>query len=89
MDESTPKPAVNPKYLRLYGHNLCPFVEKARLALAARNVQYQDCEMDLGKKTQWHKDINGGLAPILEFPDGTIVLESKIIMEYAEEAFPD
>ena len=26
---------------------------------------------------------------MLEFPDGTIIHESKIIMEYAEEAFPD
>jgi hypothetical protein len=40
LEADNPKPAVNPKFPRLYGHNLCPFVEKARLALAARNVEY-------------------------------------------------
>lgn len=82
------KPALNKNYPRMYGHTLCPFVEKARMALAAHNVQYQRVEVDLGKKTKWHIDINGGLVPIYELPDGTIILESKIIMEYAEEAFP-
>jgi hypothetical protein len=38
--EDTPKPETNPKYPRLYGHLLCPFVEKARIALAAKNVHY-------------------------------------------------
>ena len=32
----TEKPETNKNHLRLYGHHLCPFVEKARLALAAR-----------------------------------------------------
>ena len=86
-DESTPKPDVNPKYPRLYGHHCCPFVEKTRLAFAAKNHVYQRCEMDLGKKTEWHKALNGGLVPIYELPDGTQLFESKILMDYAEEAF--
>ena len=46
-ESSTPKPAVNTEYPRMYGHLLCPFVEKVRMALAARNVVYQKCEVDL------------------------------------------
>ena len=46
-------------------------------------------EVDLGKKTKWHIDINGGLVPIFELPDGTTLLESKVLMEYADEAYPD
>jgi len=88
-DVTTPKPALNDKYPRMYGHHNCPFVEKVRLSFAARNIVYQKCEVDLGKKTQWHLDINGGLVPIYEFPDGTQLLESKVLMDYAEEAFPD
>jgi glutathione S-transferase len=34
-------------------------------------------------------DINGGAVPILELPSGDIVLESKIIMEYFEEVYPN
>ena len=30
-----PKPEINKTHPRLYGHNLCPFVERARLALVA------------------------------------------------------
>ena len=44
--------------------------------------------MDLSNKTQWHLAINGGFVPVLELPDGTILHESKIIMEYIEEAYP-
>jgi glutathione S-transferase len=88
-DATTPRPALNPAYPRLYGHHNCPFVEKVRLAFAARNHVYQSCEVDLGEKTQWHLDLNGGKVPIYELPDGTLIFESKILMEYAEEAFPD
>ena len=40
-EETTAKPATNKSFPILYGHTLCPFVEKVRMALAARNVQYQ------------------------------------------------
>ena len=83
-----PKPDVNQEFPRLYGHLLCPFVEKVRLALAARGVTYQHCEVDLGKKTSWHLALNGGLVPIWETPDGTILTESKVLMDYVEDAYP-
>jgi hypothetical protein len=35
-----PKPETNKKFLRIYGHNLCPFVEKTRLAFAAKNIPF-------------------------------------------------
>ena len=84
---STPKPQLNTHMPRLYGHSLCPYAERVRLSLAARNVEYERCEINLQDKTQWHKDINGGLVPILELSDGTILLDSKILMEYANEAY--
>lgn len=37
-----PKPETNKNYLRFYGHNLCPFVERARLALVGKKIVYQD-----------------------------------------------
>ena len=86
--EDQAKPATNKNYVRLYGHHLCPFVEKARLALAAKAIPYQNVEVDISKKTPWHVAINGGFVPIIELPDGTILHESKIVMEFAEEAYP-
>ena len=83
----TDKPETNKNHLRLYGHHLCPFVEKARLALAARGVQYQNVELDLNNKRPWHVAANGGTVPLIETTDGTIIIESKIVMEYAQEAY--
>lgn len=34
-------------------------------------------------------DLNGGLIPVLEFPDGTMIYESRIIMELAEDLNKD
>ena len=47
MDSRHAMPTPNHKYLRLYGHTLCPFVERARLVLAAKGLPYQDVEVNL------------------------------------------
>ena len=44
--------------------------------------------MDLSKKTLWHLAINGGTVPVWETPYGSILTESKILMEFVEEAYP-
>ena len=80
-----PKPAVNTEQLRVYGHRLCPFVQRSYLALSFKDVPFQKCNMELDNKAQWHKDINGGLVPILETPKGDIVNESAVIMQFAME----
>lgn len=87
-DKQTPKPAMNTTHPRLYGHNLCMFAEKIRMALAAKSVTYQNDEMDLGKKTEWHTSINGGLIPIFEMPDGEQIRESKVLLDFFEDAYP-
>jgi len=65
------KPLTNKWAIRLYGHPLCPFVEKTRLALGAKNISYQFVIIDQNETgRKWHQDINGGLVPLLELPDG-------------------
>ena len=59
-------PAPNDDYLRLYGHTLCPFVERVRLILA--RTPYQRCDINLEKRTKWHYYLNDGFVPILETP---------------------
>ena len=88
-DYPDPKPETNKNFLRLYGHHLCPFVEKARLALAARGVPYQNAEIDLNVKRSWHTAANGGVVPLIETTNGDIIIESKVIMDYVDEAYPD
>lgn len=40
LDGKHPRPSFNLNHLRLYGHHLCPFVERVRLVLAAKNLSY-------------------------------------------------
>ena len=55
-----PKPEVNPEHLRVYGHQLCPFVQRAYLTLGAKGIPFQKCNVDLETKAQWHIDYNDG-----------------------------
>ena len=78
-------PDVNKNYIRFYGHYMCPFVEKVRLVLYAKNIPFQDCQINLEKRTKWHYEINGGLVPILELPSGEIITESQVIMDFLDK----
>ena len=42
--------------------------------------------MDLVDQAPWHRELNGGLVPILETPCGKLIIESAIIMAYADES---
>ena len=83
-------PAPNNNHLRLYGHTLCPFVERVRLVLYS--TPYQDCQINLETRTKWHYYLNNGFVPILETPiynsafgKHYVILESRIIMDFLDE----
>ena len=42
LDGKHLRPHFNLNHMRLYGHHLCPFVERVRLVMAAKNLSYQD-----------------------------------------------
>ena len=88
MNGTYNRPPHNRNHLRLFGHHLCPFVERARLVLAAKNLAYQNVEVNLEKRAKWHYLLNQGFVPILETPTGHVIYESRIIMDYLEKAFP-
>ena len=77
------KPAVNKNHIRMYGHNLCPFVERSRWTFAAKDVQFQEVFVDLNSKAGWHTEFNGGMIPVLEVPSGQLIPESQVIADYA------
>ena len=37
----SPKPETNTSHYRIYGHHLCPFVQRATLAFAAKEIEFQ------------------------------------------------
>ena len=90
IDRSVAQPPPNKNHLRLYGHTLCPFVERVRLVLAG--TEYQDCQVNLEKRTKWHYYLNNGFVPILETPaDNPLfgkaytITESRNIMDFLDE----
>lgn len=43
--------------------------------------------MNLERRAKWHYLLNEGFVPILETPSGYTVFESRIIMDYLEQAY--
>ena len=82
---SQDKLEVNKNHLRLYEHNLCPFCTRVRYVYALKEVEYQNVQMDLSEKAQWHVDFNGGSTAVLETPAGDLIKESAVIAQVGIE----
>jgi len=73
----------------LYSAWFCPFAQRSRVALAEKGVDFVYKEEDPYNKTPEFLAINPrGLVPAL-IHDDEIVIESGIIIEYIDEAWPD
>jgi glutathione S-transferase len=78
--------------LTLYHHNLSVCAQKVRLALAEKDLDWEDRAVDLMKGEHLKPDYLAlnpkGVVPTLVH-DGAPVIESTIILEYLEDAFPE
>lgn len=88
-EKVNPKPETNKNHFRIYDNLMCPFAERARLALLSKDIEFQLCEINMFDKAEWHTSFNGGLVPILETQDGIMVPESGIIADWAEDLEPN
>ena len=79
------KPQVNKSHWRLYGHPLCPYVERVKMALDSKGLKYQNVHVSLPHRPSWFYEYHTGAVPVLEFPDGTAISESLILMEMIED----
>ncbi|MEP4377677.1 MAG: glutathione S-transferase family protein [Alphaproteobacteria bacterium] len=76
------------KSLKLVSHHLCPYVQRAVIALTEKNVPFERVDVDLGHKPDWFKAISPlGKVPLLRVDDTTI-FESAVIVEFLEETQP-
>jgi hypothetical protein len=48
------KPKGNKNYLRLYGHNMCPFTARDRYYMAAKKLKFQEVILDMQNIPEWH-----------------------------------
>jgi glutathione S-transferase len=79
--------------LKLISHKLCPYVQRAVIALLERGVPFERIDIDLADKPDWFRKISPlGKVPVLVVTgdDGREValFESNVICEYIEETQP-
>ena len=76
---STPK-------LTLISHHLCPFVQRAAIALLEKDLPFERRNIDLGNKPDWFLKLSPfGKVPLLLVDDETVLFESSVIAEYIND----
>jgi glutathione S-transferase len=71
--------------LTLISHPLCPYVQRAAIALAEKGVAYERIDIDLACKPDWFLALSPlGKTPVLKVGDRAL-FESSAILEYLDE----
>jgi len=72
----------------LVRHDLCPYVQRAAIALAEKGVGFRRVNVDLSDKPDWFRAISPlGKVPLLRVGND-VLFESAAIVEYIEETTP-
>ena len=76
--------------LTLVSHHLCPYVQRAAIALAEKGVAFERITIDLAAKPDWFKAISPlGKVPLLRVArpgrGEAVLFESAVICEFIEE----
>ncbi|MDQ3866805.1 MAG: glutathione S-transferase family protein [Actinomycetota bacterium] len=76
--------------LTLYDAARCPYCARVRIVLREKGVAYEPVEIDLESRpaSLYAKNPNGRV-PVLVDDDGLVLPESRVIMEYLDERFPE
>lgn len=71
--------------LELISHALCPYVQRAAITLAEKQVPFTRTTIDLADKPDWFKQISPlGKVPLLRV-DSEVLFESAAICDYLDE----
>lgn len=81
--------AVAPAYT-LVSHHLCPYVQRAAIALTEKGIAFERRYVDLANKPEWFRAVSPlGKVPLLLVDEGaadpSTVFESAVICEYLED----
>lgn len=79
--------------LKLISHKLCPYVQRAVIALNEKGIRFERIDIDLANKPDWFLKLSPlGKVPVLVVErDGREValFESNVICEYTEDTFAE
>lgn len=72
--------------LELVSHHLCPYVQRAVIALTEKAAPFARIYIDLADKPAWFSAISPlGKVPLLRIDGGEVLFESAVICEYLDE----
>jgi glutathione S-transferase len=76
--------------VELYSIAVCPFAQRTRMLLAAKDVPFTLTEIDITRpRPDWFLKLNPlGQVPVIRHR-GRVLNESSVINEYLEEVFPE
>src|SRR5256714_6121388 len=84
-----PEIVMTPK-LTLISHKLCPYVQRAVIALNEKGVPFERVDIDLANKPDWFLKISplGKVPVLLVGPENgeTALFESNVICEFIEDS---
>jgi glutathione S-transferase len=82
-------PGAQQPDLTLVSFDLCPYVQRAAIALAEKGVPFTRLNVDLADKPDWFMAISPlGKVPLLKVGDA-VIFESTVIVEYLEDTTPN
>ena len=74
------------KQIKLISHKLCPYVQRAVIALEELGIEYQRIDIELNNKPSWFTQISPlGKVPVMVIDDDIILFESAVIAEYIND----
>lgn len=72
-------------HLTLISHELCPYVQRAAIALLEKGAAFERINVDLAAKPEWFLKMSPlGKVPLLKVDDA-VLFESAVICEYLDE----
>lgn len=75
--------------IELITSEVCPFAQRAHMALIEKGLEFTVREVDLANKPAWFEEISPySKVPVLKVDD-EVVWESSIVNEFIDERFPD
>jgi glutathione S-transferase len=72
--------------LALISHHLCPYVQRAAIALREKDMPFERRNIDLANKPDWFLKLSPlGKVPVLVVDDDAVLFESTVIAQYVDE----
>lgn len=76
------------KPIELIGHPLCPYVQRTRITLIEKKLDFKEIFIDLADKPAWFLELSPlGKVPLLRI-GAHVIFESMVINEYLNEIYP-